>query len=91
MEIKTIECSPKDTIVIQFRTMHDYTVEDLCHYFENLQNALPNPVVFIPEEVIKDITVISSEPKYLEMVKDCGRPQYDYPFSAPSTGGKDLW
>lgn len=92
MEIKTLECSPKDTIVIQFKIMEDYTFDEIAKFCENLQSAVPNPIVFVPKGMIEDITVISSHPKYLEMV-ECGRPapEYSFPFSSPSTGGKELW
>lgn len=92
MEIKTLECSPKDTIVIQFKIMEDYTFDEIAKFCENLQSVVPNPIVFVPKGMIEDITVISSEPKYLEMVEG-GRlePEFSFPFSSPNTGGKDLW
>lgn len=92
MEIKTLECSPKDTIIIQFKIMEDYTFDEIAKFCENLQSAVPNPIVFVPKGMIEDITVISSEPKYLEMV-ECGHyePEHSFPFSSPSTGGRNLW
>lgn len=93
MKIQTVECCPKDTIVIRFKMIEDYDMEFISNVFKNIQSTLPdNPVVFVPENLIEDITVISSHPKYLEMGVLCeGAPAPSYPFSTPYTGGKDLW
>lgn len=93
MKIQTVECCPKDTIVIQFKMVEDYDMEFISNVLKNIQSTLPNnPVVFIPESLIEDITVISSQPKYLEMgALYEGAPAPDYPFPSPSTGGRNLW
>lgn len=74
MEVKTIECSPKDTIIIQFNIIEDYTIEDISRCFENLQSAISNPIVFVPKGVIEEVTVVSSEPRYLGFGSNCGIP-----------------
>lgn len=94
MKIQTVECCPKDTIIIHFKMIEDYDMEFISNVLKNIQSSLPNnPVIFVPENLIEDITVISSHPKYLEMgVLSEGMPAPDYPFSTtPCTGGRDLW
>ena len=93
MKIQTVECCPKDIIVIRFKMIEDYDMEFISNAFKNIQSTLPdNPVVFVPENLIEDITVISSHPEYLEMGVLCkGAPAPSYPFFTPCTGGKDLW
>ena len=81
MKIQTVECCPKDTIVIRFKIIEDYDMEFISNVFKNIQSTLPdNPVVFVPENLIEDITVISSHPKYLESK---GAPAPSYPFFTP--------
>lgn len=70
MEVERINCKPGDRLIIQFKPVSNFSVEEISYYLNRVQDTLPNPVVFVPENLIKDIKVLSSDKSVESIIKE---------------------
>lgn len=70
MEVERINCKPEDRLIIQFKPVSNFSVEEISYYLNKVQDTLPNPIVFVPENLIKDIKVLSSDKSVESIIKE---------------------